>query len=125
MAREICFVARNGVWLYEWFAFFGLPVEQSIRTMRYWDYIVAGMMMVVPAYRPLVSMIEKLCEENGWDIGDVSFTHSESYQNQALLFLVKNDRNMLSKPASQLLICPSNIDIFPKVDVSQNFPVGK
>jgi hypothetical protein len=74
---------RNGVWLYEWFAYFGLPVEQSIRSMRYWDYSVAGMMMVVPAYRPFVSMIEKLCEENGWDIDDVSFTHSESYQNQA------------------------------------------
>jgi len=71
------------VWLYEWFAYFGLPVEQSIRSMRYWDYMVAGMMMVVPAYRPFVSMIEKLCEENGWDIDDVSFTHSESYQNQA------------------------------------------
>lgn len=80
------FVAANGVWLYEWFAYFGLPVEQSIRSMRYWDYMVAGMMMVVPAYRPFVSMIEKLCEENGWDIDDVSFTHSESYQNQVFGF---------------------------------------
>ena len=65
------FVWKNGVWLYEWFAFFGLPTQQSIKMMKYWDYMVAGMMVVVPAYRPLISMIEKLCEENGWDIDDV------------------------------------------------------
>eukprot|EP00438_Fugacium_kawagutii_P009224 Skav224569 [mRNA] locus=scaffold4295:222747:224780:- [translate_table: standard] len=83
---ENAFVGHNGVWLYEWFEWIGLPCEQSTRTMHHWDYWVAGMMMIIPAYRPFVSVMEKLCEENGWDINDVCFTHSESYQNQIFGF---------------------------------------
>lgn len=41
---ENAFVGHNGVWLYEWFNWIGLPCEQSIRTMHHWDYWVAGMM---------------------------------------------------------------------------------
>lgn len=85
-STEDPFCGKNAVWMYSWFAYFGLPVQQSIRTFHYWDYMVAGMMMTVPAYRPFISIIEKLCQENGWDIDDVNFTHSESYQNQVFGF---------------------------------------
>lgn len=80
------FAGKNGVWMYEWFEFFRLPSKQSIRTMQHWDYLVAGLMMTIPAYRPFVSVMEKLIEDNGWDTDDVLFTHTESYQNQVFGF---------------------------------------
>lgn len=73
------FTEHNAVWFYSLLGRFG---KQSAESMKEWPYILASSILCVPAYRPFISLMEKLCEDNGWNIDDLQFSHSEPYQNQ-------------------------------------------
>lgn len=74
------FTGNNLGWMYK--TLFGKWGEASKSAIERWDWFLTASIIYVPAYRPLVSILEKLCEENKWDIDDVLFAHSEGYQNQ-------------------------------------------
>merc|ERR1712217_731237 len=81
MGSEDPFSSNNGIWFYETLGKIGLG-SPSMQTMQEWDFALTAVILAVPAYRPLVSIMEKLCEDNGWHIDDLHFTMSEPYQNQ-------------------------------------------
>jgi len=73
------FVGHDGKWFY---SFFGALGKQGVDMMPYFDYLFHQYLLLVPAYRPLIPIIEKLLEDNGWHIDDIELSHSEPYQNQ-------------------------------------------
>jgi len=70
---------ENGKWFYGLLGGIG---KQGFEAMEQWNYILGASLMYVPGYRAFVPIMEKLCEDNGWDINDVLWSHSEPYQNQ-------------------------------------------
>jgi len=73
------FVASNARWMYSWFGSWG---QKSMQLISRFDYFFTASVLYVPAYRPLISVLERLCEENGWKWDDVYCSFSEPYQNQ-------------------------------------------
>jgi len=70
---------ENGKWFYGMLGSIG---KQGYDAMEQWPYIFGASLMYVPGYRAFPSIMEKLVEDNGWDLDDVLFSHSEPYQNQ-------------------------------------------
>lgn len=70
---------KDGEWFY---GFFGSLGKQGVDMMPYFDYLLTQYLVLVPAYRPLIPVVEKLLDDNGWNIEDVEIMHSEPYQNQ-------------------------------------------
>jgi len=70
---------ENGKWFY---GLLGSLGKQGHDAMEQWPYIIGSSLMYVPGYRSFISVMEKLCEDNDWDINDVLWSFSEPYQNQ-------------------------------------------
>jgi len=70
---------QDGAWFY---GFFGALGKQGVDMMPYFDYLLTQYLMLVPGYRPLIPVIERLLQDNGWNIEDIELMHSEPYQNQ-------------------------------------------
>lgn len=73
------FTETNGMWFYSWLGKLG---EQSYNTMKEWPWMLSASILQVPGYRPFISIMEKLLEDNGWSQDDIMFSFSEPYQNQ-------------------------------------------
>merc|ERR1719238_1068254 len=70
---------ENGKWFYGKLGSIG---KQGYDAMEQWPYIIGSSLMYVPGYRSFISIMEKLVEDNDWDINDVLWSFSEPYQNQ-------------------------------------------